>query len=283
MKDTQVKELIEVIKSMAINATTGYGMSFASFKSYLEPLTRILNLKNNKEWQALCFQFEDKHAQEYLNLSKEDLLEYNGMSIKNWDTKDLTRKYILKAIDAKFHSLSTSAIQKIARLKNKLIDKDFIKLAIKNPMVCQDYKYSAYTLPNVGYLLCIKKPTKVLSKQLKTFNDWINYFTPVYFFMDIHNYRADEYFKSFKILNAPKAVFDYLNTLYDWYKRFMANNTETPLSLDETENETFNTYLKMKGIQLHKPLETTPRQYIYEHLLALHECLIAKYNSTLTN
>ena len=81
----KVKELTKLFGHLLDLADNKYGgLPVSRFRSYLREFTDTLGLQHNKEWQKLCFQWNGNQAQEYLQLNPKELVEYNGMSIKNW-------------------------------------------------------------------------------------------------------------------------------------------------------------------------------------------------------
>ncbi|MCR4715901.1 MAG: hypothetical protein K5656_01850 [Lachnospiraceae bacterium] len=294
MNKEDINKLVDIFRDMFRNCNCGYGMSVATMRGYLEPLTKALKLNKDKNWQTLCFDWNDNAAQEYLKLKPVDLLRYNGMSLVNWDEKDINKRVIDMAINARKHELTPTAIYNTRKIRSKLSNAYFVQLAENNHLHWHDTKNNLYELVNHYWLKCMNKKDKSLAeiKHLKSFNDWVNYLDCVHFFIERTEYkRFDHYIDIVKSLNPPKDVISYITELRNFALRYQTVNHEigygkkvaVPLVLDKAENEEFETYLKIKGIDWHKEYKTEFRmdQHYEDNLLGLNECLLAKYNNNL--
>lgn len=291
MNKKDIDNFIYTIADIYRSCQTGYGMSPATFKSTLVKFTDIMHLKKNKRWQELCFDIDGNAAQEYLQLSPKELLKHNGMSLLRWNTEDISRRDVLKAIDANHHNLTPSAICSNKGIRSKLRNKDIVELATtKDSYSVLDKDYMHRNLPNLFWLRCINKEDTAFNRitGLKKPIDWINYIGLVHYFADRTNHKNFNMFlDTLCKLNAPKQVMEYAATLNSYATRYCLANGKLPnwskktnvaFTSDNDLNAEFETYLKMKGYKYRKDWnsEMGNEEHYKENLYALHECLIAK-------
>lgn len=291
MNKKDIDNFIYTIADIYRSCQTGYGMSPATFKSTLVKFTDIMHLKKNKRWQELCFDIDGNAAQEYLQLSPKELLKHNGMSLLKWNTEDISRRDVLKAIDANHHNLTPSAIYSNKGIRSKLRNKDIVMLATtKDSYSVLDKDYMHRNLPNLFWLRCINKEDTAFNRitGLKKPIDWINYTGLVHYFADRTNHKNFNMFlDTLCKLNAPKQVMEYAATLNSYATRYCLANGKLPnwskktnvaFTSDNDLNAEFETYLKMKGYKYRKDWNSDMGhdEHYKENLYALHECLIAK-------
>ena len=289
MKHSDVKKVIDIVRDMFSRCNCGYGMSVATMRSYLEPLTKALKCQNDKDWQQLCFDWNNNKAQEYLQLSPKELINFNGMAIKNWPEDKITRKDILTAIDAREHALTPATILSQKKLRKHLKNIDYVNLAKKNPMYIHDYNNQTYTLPNLLWLKCLDKNDHSLAKLkgLKSFEDWLQYIDIAYYLLD-RTLDTSECVNILTKLGAPSNVINYASELYEFKRRYEVVNPyldwgkkiAVPLSSDPQESAEFETYLKMINAHYNDEWNSNLRydQHYQDAIFGLRQCLIAKYN-----
>ena len=288
-----IKAFINLIQDMLVTCKKGYGMQLAYMRHQLEPLTKIMGLENNKDWQQLCFNWNAIDAQSYLKLTKSELLEHNGMSLRSWDANKITKEHIFKALTTKQHPLTPAAVLKCIKIKNKLTTADILKLAKDKPYIVDDYNYIHHCIINPEWLKCLPKKVNLAKLvELETLKDWIDYFGLPIFFLDR---RDRNKFNAYKRLilsfNPPDEVKKYLSELFNFITRYSTVNPSlswdkkqvVPLSLDPIECQNFETYIRIKGYEYHKEWKTSMKmeEHYESALKVLHECLLAKYNNNL--
>ena len=291
MNKKDIDNFIDTIADIHISCQSGYGMSPATFKATLGKFTEIMHLKKNKHWQELCFDIDGNRAQEYLQLSPKELLKYNGMSLCKWNAEDISRKDVLKAINANHHSLTPTAVCSNKGIQSKLRNKDIVMLATtKNSYSVIDRDYIHHNLPNLFWLRCINKEDTAFNRitGLRKSIDWINYIGLIYYFAERINHKNFNMFlDTLHKLNAPKKVMEYAAMLNSYAVRYSLANGKLPtwnrktnvaFTSDDDLNAEFETYLKMKGYKYHKDwnADMGKDEHYKENLYALHECLIAK-------
>lgn len=290
MNKKDIDSFICMIADVYRGCQVGYGMSPATFKGTLVKFTDIMHLKKNKRWQELCFDIDGNAAQEYLQLSPKELLKHNGMSLLKWNTEDISRRDVLKAINAKHHNLTPSAICSNKGIRSKLRNKDIVELAKTNSYGVLTKDYMHRNLPNLFWLRCINKEDTAFNRitGLKKPIDWINYIGLVHYFADRTEHKNFNMFLDIlHKLNAPKQVMEYAATLNSYVTRYCLANGKLPswgkktnvaFTSDDDLNAEFETYLKMKGYKYHKDWNSDMGhdEHYKENLYALHECLIAK-------
>ena len=286
-------EFTNIIKHMCDACSTGYGMPISVMRGQLKGLTEALNLQKNAEWRKLCFNWNAGDAKDYLQLTPKELIKFNGMSLRNWDAKDITRKDILTAINSQQSHLTPMAVHNNKKIRDKLTNKDIVKIATERLYHADDYTNTIYTMPNLYWLSCIKKSDVSVTSlmKLKSFTDWVTKLGLVYYFLDRSNHKKFDFLrKVVKQLGAPKKVLEYMLDLDNFacrysiangYKQDWGKKTAVALSTNEDENAEFETYLKMKGIDLCKTWNSALHrdEHYQRNLFGLHECLIAKYNN----
>ena len=290
----KTKELINTLGHLLNLSDNSYGgLRVSTFRTYLREFTDVLGLRKNKEWQKLCFQWNDNTAQEYLQLSPKELLAYNGMSIKDWKEEDISRKDVLKAIKAEFHPLTAAAIKTNKKLRKHLKNIDILAQANNQRIHVYLYNNTGYRLLNLDWLVLMNNEGRTLKDilELNTFKDWHDHFLFPYYFLDRREYkRWDGIATKLRRLNLPKDVSNYLTELTNYAARYQVSNptidysrkTKVKLSVVEEENDQFETYLKMKGIEIPKwNNEYKFEEHYHRSLLALDECLRAKYSNNL--
>ena len=288
----KAKELTELFGHLLNLADNKYGgLPVSTFRSYLREFTDTLGLQHNKEWQRLCFQWNDNAAQEYLQLNPKQLLKYNGMSIKDWKEEDITSKDVLKAIKAEFHPLTAATIKSNKKLRKHLKNIDILAQANDQRIHVYLYNNTGYRLLNLEWLLLMTDEGRTLKDilELLTFEDWHKWLMFPYYFLDRHEYkRWDGIAAKLRRLKLPKDVSNYLTELTNYVARYQISNptidyrpkNNVRLSVDENENAEFETYLKMKGIEIPKwTSEMRMEEHYHKSLLALDECLTAKYSN----
>lgn len=291
----KVKELTDLLGHLLNLSDNKYGgLPVSTFRSYLREFTDTLGLQHNKEWQKLCFQWNGNQAQEYLQLNPKELVEYNGMSIKDWKEEDIKRKDVLKALTAKFHPLTASTIKSNKKLRKHLKNIDILAQANDKRIYVYLYNNTGYRLLNLDWLQLMDDNGRTLKDilELNTFKDWHDHFLFPYYYLDrrdmsdINKITA----KLRTIQGLPDYVNKYLTELTNWICRYVISNpkieyrpkTNVKLSVDPDENDQFETYLKMKGIEIPKWKNSMQlEEHYHKSLLALDECLMAKYNNNL--
>lgn len=278
----------DMMKDMLSCCGSGYnGMSIATMKSFLPRITELLDCGKNTKWRKVCFDMDNQNAQSYLNLPPKELLKYNGMSLKDWKEEDITRKDVLVALDSAWHKLTPTAVRMNKKIRKHLTNKDILNLASEQLYYVHDYHHKCYDLPNPYWLECLNPKDKM--PFLPNFKSWIDYLNIVYWFVPREEYKhfADK-LSLLKKLKAPETVVNYASQLCSFALRYTAENPERDyskkkyvlLSADINENEEFEVYLKMKGINWHKEWSNRleHEQHYQDNLFALNECLIAKYD-----
>ena len=288
-------EFTNIIKHMCDACSTGYGMPISVMRGQLKGLTEALHLQKNDEWRKLCFNWNAGDAKDYLQLTPKELIEYNGMSLRNWDAKDITRKDVLTAINSQQSHLTPRAVHDNKKIRDKLTNKDIVKIATERSYHADDYTNTIYTMPNLYWLSCIKKSDVSVTSlmKLKSFTDWVTKLGLVYYFLDRSDHKKFNFLrKVVKQLGAPKEVLEYMLDLDNFacrysiangYKQDWGKKTAVALSTNEDENAEFETYLKMKGIDLCKTWNSALHrdEHYQRNLFGLHECLMSKYNNNI--
>ena len=288
----KTKELTELFGHLLNLSNNKYGgLPVSTFRSYLREFTNTLGLQHNKDWQKLCFQWNDNAAQEYLQLNPKQLLKYNGMSIKDWKEEDITSKDVLKAIKAEFHPLTAAAIKSNKKLRKHLKNIDILAQANNQRITAYLYNNKKYRLLNLDWLLLMTDEGRTLKDilELKTFEDWHTWFMFPYYFLDRREYRRwDDIASKLHRLKLPKDVSNYLIELTNYAARYQISNptidyrpkNNVKLSVDLDENAQFETYLRIKGIEIPKwNNEMSMEEHYHRSLLTLDECLTAKYSN----
>ena len=290
----KTKELINTLGHLLNLSDNSYGgLRVSTFRTYLREFTDVLGLRKNKEWQKLCFQWNDNAAQEYLQLSPKELLAYNGMSIKDWKEEDISHKDILTALKTEFHPLTASTISTNKKLRKHLTNKDILNQANNQRKHAYLYNSTGYRLLNLDWLKLLNKNDHSIGDilKLKSFKDWHDTFLFPYYFLDRKD-MSDIHKAATKLhaLNLPKDVDAYLIELTNWICRYVISNptvdwgkkSSVKLSVDPDENDQFETYLKMKGVDIPKWNNSMQyEEHYHRSLLALDECLMAKYSNNL--
>lgn len=284
-----LKQFTNIIRNILEESNHGYGLSLASARHFIPLLTEALELHKNKHWQKLCFDY-NTNAQDYIKLNQQDLLQYNGMSLCNWDEDKINKKYIFTAINASKHPLTPGAVSRCKKIRKLLNNKDILKLAKEQGYATSDYNYTHYNVPNPFWLKCLDKKNIDMSKLagLKTLEDWVTYFGLPFFLLDRTGYkRFEQECHTILQLNPPKELQLYLNEIFAFAVRYNTANPQVNwgkketvlLSLNLDEQYQFETYLKMKGYNYIKDWNSSLRydEHYQNNLFALHECLIAKY------
>lgn len=290
MSTNKIDNFAQIVKDMLNDCGTGYnGMPIATMKSYLPKLTAIFNCNKNKEWRKVCFDMDNQNAQKYLKLKPKELIAYNGMSLKDWDEEDITRKDVLVALDSAWHKLTPMTVRKNKKIRKHLTNKDIIKLAMSQLYYVHDFQHKCKELINPLWLECLDPGKDHPFKHLKSIKEWRDYLGIVHWFVERNEYK--DYTKRIdllKKLQAPSIVIQYALDLSNFTARYKLANPETDytkkttvaLSTDDNENAEFEVYLKMKGVEWHKHWSNwlAHEQHYQECLFALNECLIAKYD-----
>jgi len=283
------EKFAELVRNMIKSCGSGYdGMSVATMKGYLPQLTELLGCAKDKHWRKVCFDMDNAHAQSYLKLSPKELIQYNGMSLKDWKEEDITRKDVLVALDSAWHKLTPMAVCKTKKIRKHLTNKDILTIAFEQPYYVHDYRHTCHTLINPLWLECLDTKDHPLSN-LKSFKDWRDYLGIVFWFVERGEYRDyKRCLDLLKKLNAPYVVIQYALDLSNFAQRYNLVNPErdytkkmaVALSACQEENDEFEVYLKMKGINWHKEWNNhlAHEQHYEDNLFALNECLIAKYD-----